>query len=490
LPLSLYLLTFILVFARKPLVDIKYTSAVFTGLIVMLFFFMSTNILGRSIAMMLLHLATFFFASLLCHKKLADMRPAAHDLTGFYMYMSLGGVLGGLFNALLAPILFVIPLEYTLGLCAALCVRAYCLNPDNMRLRLPDLRALLKRPSTWLIFLTALAVAEAWISDQNVYYLMAGTIAVLTILALRPTVPAFTVVMCLLLLAFSPTAPMKKAKIIELRRNFFGVLQVNESNGTRNFLHGTTLHGAQPLDPKYRLVPMTYYNPLGPLGDVFNALDKRPVPQKVAAIGLGTGTVSCYHLAGRSFDFFEIDPDVVKIAEDKKLFTYLSDCHSPYTVTLGDGRLTLNQVPDGSYDMLILDAFSSDNIPMHLLTLEAFRIYMHKVKPNGIIAINISNRYLNLEPQLAALSKETRVPVMVRHSPTNQISPKSDLIYTGSVWAVFSPNPKTLISLGKTGLWESISSRPGFRLWTDDYANIITSLRALHPKVVANVKTK
>lgn len=478
IPLSLYLLTFILVFARRTLVTMDYAVSLFSAFLVLLVFFESARIFDKKAIMIFMHLAVFFFASLLCHKKLADMRPAASNLTGFYMYMSLGGVLGGIFNALIAPVLFVVPLEYALVLCGVLFVRGYCFMPDRMNFSCPDFSALIRMKKTWIIAATILLVPVCFITRQPYLIIITSFIIIIAMLLLRTRPMGFALLGSFLLLTHANVTVMNDSKILDLRRNFFGVLQVNEVGDERNFLHGTTLHGSQPIDPEHRLTQLTYYNPHGPLGDLFKILDKNKAPQKIAAIGLGVGTVSCYSHKGRSFDFYEIDPDVVKIAEDKSLFTYLSDCGSPYTVTLGDGRLMLDRVPDATYDTIILDAFSSDNIPMHLLTLDAFRIYMAKVKAGGVIAINISNRFLNLEPQIAALSQETHVPAVIRYSRSGDIAEGSDLRYTASLWVVFTPNPDILIPLRQTGEWSPARLGPGHRVWTDDYANIITSLDA------------
>lgn len=479
-PLALYLATFIIVFARKPLVSTKTCVTLFTLAMLALVFVNSAMIFEKTVGLFAAHLAVFFFASLLCHKKLADMRPDASELTAFYMYMSLGGVLGGMFNALLAPVLFTVPLEYTLILCAALMVRALALEPASRVFQTPHIMHFVKSPGLWLGMLTLLMVPVAAKHNATTLWLTFAALTMVSLYSLRHRPLGFAVFAAVMLLLFSPILAASRGSTLLIERNFFGVMRVaDDSKGARAFFHGTTLHGAQPKSPKHRLIPITYYSPQGPLGDVFKVLDTQPGQQKIGVIGLGVGTLACYAHKGRSFDFYEIDPAVVKVAEDKSLFTYLSDCGSPYKTIIGDGRLTLNIAPDASYDVLIVDAFSSDNIPMHLLTLEAFQMYMSKVKANGMIVFNISNRFINLEHQLAALSKETGVPVLVKRKTGDLIAPDSKIKYTGAMYAVMTPNPDTIMDLMKDGTWANAPLKPGYRLWTDDYANIISSLMVL-----------
>lgn len=481
-PLALYLATFIIVFARKPMVSSKMAVTLFTLSILVLVFLNSATIFEKTIGLFSAHLAAFFFATLLCHKKLADLRPDASELTAFYMYMSLGGVLGGMFNALLAPTLFTVPLEYTFVLCAALMVRALMLESPARVFQMPHIMSFVKMPGLWLTMATLIMVPVVANHNAATLWLFFSALACATLLSLHHRPLGFAAFAAMMLVLFSPLLPAIRGANLLTERNFFGVMRVaDDSRGTRAFFHGTTLHGAQPKSPKYRLTPITYYNTQGPLGDLFRVLDKQPGDQHIGTVGLGVGTVACYAHKGRSYDFYEIDPAVVKIAEDKNLFTYLSDCGSPYKTIIGDGRLTLNNAPDASYDVLILDAFSSDNIPMHLLTLEAFQTYMRKVKANGMIVFNISNRFVNLEYQLSALSQATGVPVLVKRMRGNMIAPDSNIKYASSVYAVMTPNPDTILTLMGDGTWETAKTKAGYRLWTDDYANILSSLMILNP---------
>lgn len=480
-PLVLYLLSFILVFSRRTIVSSRAAMWFFTVMISLLVFVTSAGFFQRSLALLALHLLCFFSAAVLCHKKLADLRPEPRHLTGFYMDMAVGGAVGGMFNALLAPVIFVLPVEYVALLCAALMVRAYIQTGGKPVLVFPQPRRLAKSPGFWQGLAAFLLTSWAYHAG-NESGIIAGAALALAAMAVqynRPLGFAFTGM--LFLLINSPLVLYSSPDVLKVARNFFGVLRVVKVAGTHELMNGTTLHGAQPIDEKYRLMPVTYYNPLGPLGDIFAELDRRMEvqggPQKIAAIGLGVGTIACYNHSGRSVDFYEINPAVPAIAQDKRLFTYLSGCGTPYSIVLGDGRLNLESAPDASYDAIILDAFSSDTIPTHLITREAFELYMRKVKANGVIIFNASNRYIDLEPQLAALSQSSRVPAIARFSDGRPLGPETMVHYSTSFWIAFTPDPDILVDLRTRRLWRTVKGRAGFRMWTDDYADIVSALR-------------
>ena len=208
-----------------------------------------------------------------------------------------------------------------------------------------------------------------------------------------------------------------------VKRNYFGVLRVFDEPGgfSRTLAHGTTAHGTQLLVEGMRQIPLGYYHPRTPAGDAFAFLDAKGRPQKIAAIGLGLGSIACYARADRHFDFYEINPHVAEIAEDPEHFTYLSDCGSPYRIIPGDGRRQLAIVPDSSYDMIFLDAFISDTVPVHLLTREAFALYWQKLKPGGFIVAHLTNRYMSLQPIVAAIGRDLRTPALFRATPHQRI---------------------------------------------------------------------
>jgi hypothetical protein len=479
LPLALYLATFIIVFARKPIITAEYTLSLFTAFFVIMLFLSCSSLFTQKAIFLLVHAMVFFFACLLCHQRLADRRPPARHLTSFYMYMSLGGVLGGMFNAFLAPALFVVPIEYSLMLCAALFVRGFVVAGDAPLLKMPAI-GIWRSRSLLLATGTLALMWFSWEVKEKYLYLFsaAAVAATLTTMRLKPL--SFAVFGSVMLMIFSPLNLFSQTKILAMDRNFFGVLRVSDGSAVRGLLNGTTLHGAQPLAPEYRLTPVTYYSKNGPLGDLFRLLDARPGAQKIAVIGLGTGTIACYSRPGRAFDFYEINPDVIKIAEDQTLFTYLSDCGSPYKTILGDGRLKIAEAPDASYDAIILDAFSSDNIPVHLLTVEAFRIYMKKLKPGGLMISHISNRHLDLEPVLESISRATGIPAAIRTSRAKPVAPGSRLYDSAAIYVAMTQSGDDLMTLYKNDGWNVLHAPPGYRAWTDDYANIAAALHFFH----------
>ena len=238
-------------------------------------------------------------------------------------------------------------------------------------------------------------------------------------------------------------------------------------------MHGTTLHGIQHTEDKYRMTPVSYYNEISPFNDVLEILDTGG-PQKIGVLGLGVGVMTCFKKDGRNFDYFEIDPQVVEIAENPEYFTFLSECDSPYTVTLGDGRLTMAEKPDDHYDVIMLDAFSSDNIPIHIITVEALEMYMRKLKEDGMLIVHISNRHLDLEPVLANAAEHLGVDAYARIS--EQRRPEgTPLVYFSAHCAVLTRDKDVIQQLESKG-WTPAMKRKGVRLWTDQYSNIISVL--------------
>lgn len=473
IPLALYLMTFIIVFARREWVSRDTTFSIFNVVFVLSLFFMLSTLLHATLFIIAVHLALFFAAALLCHKHLADLRPRAADLTEYYMILSLGGVLGGAFNALLAPALFVVPVEYALVLCCVLWVRGAFVSPLRPTARLMALQC-------GFIILALVMFGFGLDNGARYYYLAAATLAAVGMILLRDQRRAFMVAGGVFLLLNSPLTDLLRYPPIFIERNFFGVVRVADHapSNTRILYHGTTIHGAQVLDPDHALIPITYYHPSGPAGDVFGILDSRkPGEQKAAVIGLGTGSLACYGRAGRSFDFYEIDPAMVRIAEDPALFTFLSGCKSPYQTFIGDGRLMIEKAPDAYYDVIVVDAFSSDNIPVHLLTEDAVRLYMRKLRADGMIVFNISNRYLNLRPQIAALSAATRVPAISIIDSSGPAYSGAKARYAPSAYAVMTAHPDSLMMLMRRPGWETLPASAEARVWTDGYANLLAALR-------------
>jgi hypothetical protein len=292
------------------------------------------------------------------------------------------------------------------------------------------------------------------------------TLVTLVIALLRPRVAAFmTVLFLLALVARQPAALLSK-------RSFFGVYAVRQTPDFRSLSHGTTLHGMQSRDPAERDVPLSYYARTGPLGDVFSTYQLPGRPLRMADIGLGVGTLATYGRAGDSVTFFEIDPVVVGIARDPSLFTFLTDAHAATSIVVGDARLRLGKVADGSYDLMVIDAFTSDSVPVHLLTQEAFALYRSKLAPDGILVVHISNRFLDLEPEVQAVSASAGMQSLTRTDTT--FGPPDGKV--PSTYVVASPDAARLAQLAAEPGWNPSRSKPNAG-WTDAYSSIIRTLK-------------
>jgi len=474
-PLALYLLSFVIVFARRPLLPHRWMLILQAPALVLL---AATISWGHNLLWveLVIHLEAFFIAAMVCHGELAARRPAARHLTEFYLWMSVGGVLGGLFNALLAPVLFDSVLEYPIMVVLVALLRPWRAGRGRrgivLDLALPGLVALLIWSSIELgdggygiaISMAVFAVAVVtslllpWRGSPLRFALGLGVLMVMAPLALDQqgiVVPG-------------------KSGATHVERSYFGVNRVTttESPFRANILiHGTTVHGAQRLGGDARNTPLTYYHPDGPLGQVFQAFPFWRF-SRVGVVGLGTGATACYARQGQDWTFYEIDPAVERIARDGRLFTFLADCAPEANVVIGDARLSLQAAPDASFDLLILDAFSSDAIPVHLLTAEAFAMYRQKLAPGGVIMAHISNRYLELEPVLGRITLETGLfGVIQRHGDNSR---KIRLRYP-SIWVVMAQRPDDIVELAPDSRWEPLRGANA-PLWTDDYINILAAL--------------
>lgn len=498
LPLAIYVGTFILVFARKPLLSQKQITLGFEiAMIALIVQMMSFGLVPiHPYYLIALHLTLFFFAAMLCHAALVAAKPHASNLTEFYLIMSLGGALGGFFNAIIAPQIFIIPLEYALVLGLTVFVRYGRDSAQSFAKMLDAIKAFIRSKSLDALFTVNMALlASVIIIAIFVFSLGVGIVlhigkfpvtishigavlAAATLFLLRKKRWHFAVSACLLLALFPPGYYWGQhgfTKILHMDRNFFGVIRVVDMKGNeRVLLHGTTNHGAQALDEKYRLTPLSYYSPSSPINDVFNYWDNRKGGQEVAVIGLGIGVTACFQKPDRHFDFFEIDPDIAAIAQDKEYFTYLSDCGSPYDIILGDGRLTIQDKPDSLYDVIVTDAFSSDNIPIHLMTEEAFGIYLKKLKPDGTIIINISNNYIDLEPVISRIAEKLGVRALAHVTNGGKIE-KTELSYYPAHFMVLTRSSDAAAWLEKNG-WSAGMFRDGVKSWSDQYSNIVSVL--------------
>ena len=469
IPLALYLLTFVLTFARRPLISHRRLLQVHPLIMILgAAFFWAHN---PFYLLLPLHLVVFFVAAMVCHGELISRRPAASHLTEFYFWMSLGGMLGGVFNALLAPVLLDSIAEYPLVLALACLARPW--PADKMRA---------VRGIDWLgpvtvgvyLLIASVILGHQITSDSDIAItLMFAILPILAILSRRR--PGGLALGVGTLLVFGPII-MHTGETLIRDRSFFGVYSVRaqEDGQFHILMHGTTHHGGQYRDADRRRLPTAYYYPSGPVGQLFEAVNADRSLRRVGVIGLGSGALSCYRQDGQSWVFYEIDPAVTALARDLRYFHHLAECAPGAEVVHGDARLSLESEPDGHFDMLISDAFSSDSIPVHLVTREALRLFVDKLTPNGILMMNISNRNIDLEPVLRELSDQLGLSARIAHyRPTAEERDNSAL---NASWVVMT-RPGEAEFLDEGEIWSELRKEPGTRAWTDDYSHIVGALR-------------
>ncbi len=482
LPLALYLLTFILVFARRPIVSHRVFVYALPTAVLIPVLFMVTHAAPPVWAGVGAHLFAFFIATMVCHGELVRSRPSSDHLTDFYLMMSVGGVLGGVFNAIAAPLLFARPLEYPLAVVFA------CLVCPPRRSH----RQLQRSPGDRFFDLTLPLIAGglAWAAIRlfsapdkpiaAVIFAMSVPLLMCVRFAKRSPVRFALGIASLLLVAMLTT--VNGAHLLEIHRTFFGVHRVVRSADGRfdELYHGTTLHGRQFVTTVAGSPgePLTYYYPGGPLGSLFQSLapNRR---NNVAVIGLGVGSIAAYSSSGDQFTFFEIDPMVRSIAEDSGYFSFIARARergARIGVVIGDARLTLDKVRHGAMNLVVLDAFSGDAIPLHLLTREALAMYLDKLDNHGIVAVHISNLYLDLEPVVANLARDAGCIALCRQdldlTPQQWSQGK-----TASTWVVIARDAVDLAPLSQTGSWQPARLPSSGRVWTDDFSNVLSTIR-------------
>ncbi|HEX2095170.1 MAG TPA: fused MFS/spermidine synthase [Longimicrobiaceae bacterium] len=467
LPLALYLLSFTLVFARRPPLPHAWMVAAQPSLLVVVALMLLGDFVRRAGVAIPLHLLGLFATALVCHGELARRRPAAAHLTDFYLWIAVGGVLGGVFNVLLAPVLFPDLWEYPLVLALASLARPW---PEGRMRPVQHAGAALGAAALALALLALDAQRDSM--PFPAYLAVGGALVSLISLGLGGTPPWLAA--CIgAVLAVNTALERRQEGILLADRGFFGHFKVMHREGRNGgfhvLQHGSTLHGAQSLDPVRRREPLTYYIRFGPLGRVFAALSAPPGERRVAVVGLGTGTTAAYGHPGEAWTFYEIDPGIERVARRSGLFTYLRDTRAEVRVVLGDARLSLARERDRRYDLIVLDAFSSDAIPVHLLTREALGVYLSRLAPGGIIAVHISNRYLDLESVVGALARERGLAARVGGGPRSGLARYEN----NSSWVVVARTERDLGEMATSELWRRPRLRPGAAPWTDDHAPLL-----------------
>ncbi|MBI2378876.1 MAG: fused MFS/spermidine synthase [Deltaproteobacteria bacterium] len=470
IPLALYLVTFILVFARRTLIPHELAQRALPLLLVPVVLVVATGATSPLFLLMGLHILTFFVATLVCHGELARDRPASTHLTEFYLWMSVGGVLGGAFNALVAPVLFDGVYEYDLVIAAA----AYLGAPAGEGVkpaRALDV-ALPVLVGTFAWALASLVPRGDERSASSLTMLAFGVPSVLCFMMSRHRLRFALAVAAVL--AVGRFAPALQGSTLETERSFFGVHRVTQDEELVQLVHGKTIHGMQSTDPEARRAPLSYYHREGPLGQLFETWG-RTKSGPIGAVGLGAGAVAAYGKPGQELAFFEIDPVVKRIASDRRFFTYLSDSLARVSIVLGDARLSLGEAPDAYFELLILDAYSSDSVPVHLITREAFALYARKLRADGVMAFHISNLHTNLRPVVANLARDAGFSCWVRADSLGDAEIRRTH-RAPSQWAVVARKDVNLSSLITAGPWRAEPGDATVRVWTDDYSSLVSVL--------------
>ncbi len=483
IPLALYLLTFIFAFAKRPLVKASWLGRALPILILPISVITILDSAQPLIPLAALHLITFFVAAWMCHSRLSESRPDPKHLTEFYFFMALGGVIGGAFNALAAPEIFRTLAEYPIALVAV------CMLRPSISTRKGFDRWDAAYPFAVGLFaifaIIAVRFGPTMLAHHSVAAVQAGPLRTALTIGI-PVILCFIAVDRPLRFGLALGAVFFVAAILNVNtddrvlrtdRSFFGVHRVVEygpkmagSDQLRfvKLVHGTTLHGIQ--DRMHPEIPLTYYYPNGPAGQVFKAFSGPLKKRHVALVGLGSGSLAAYGEPGQRMTFFEIDPVVRDTATNPKLFTYVSNSKAKVDIVLGDARLSLATQPDHEFGIIVLDAFSSDAIPIHLLTEEAIQMYFRKLEPDGILVIHISNRYLDLAPILYAISKDLHLANRAEEDgPTEEESQKGK---TASNYVLLARDKSAFKPLGKID-WETLEPADNVRPWTDDYSNVL-----------------
>lgn len=477
IPLALYLLTFILVFAGRQLIPQLWLVRAFPLLLVPLVILMLAQATLLIMLLALLHLIVFFVATMICHGAIAADRPAPRHLTEFYLWMSLGGVLGGMFNALLAPIIFSSLIEYPLVLALA-CLALPRFGADARQPFFKRLDLVLPPAVGALLAALILGVSRLGLPDDLLALPVVFGLPTLICFSFSRRPLRFALGIGVLFLVTGLLYTSGQGRVIASERSFFGLNRVLLTpNGKFHAIaHGGTNHGMQSTDPAQRTTPLTYYYPNGPIGQVFSAYSGPNAKQRVAIVGLGAGSLACYRAPGQQWTFYELDPAVEKIARDPRYFTYLQDCAPDSAVVLGDGRLSLANAADGAYDLLVLDAYSSDTVPVHLLTREALAVYLAKLAPGGLIAFHISNEYLNLKPVVASLAADAGLICLSQDDFNVSAEDAANGKYT-SQWVVIARQASDVALLNGDARWQSLAAQPGTMVWTDSFSSVINLLR-------------
>jgi hypothetical protein len=489
IPLALYLLTFVIAFQNRPVIPLPITLMVAAAVGIVCIAFTASRS-GNWAMMFGLHLTAFFFLALMCHQRLAARRPAPDRLTEFYLLMSLGGVVGGAFTALLAPVIFRTVLEYPLVLVLVGLARPNSKAP----IRKWEIYAFVAAVLICLVPPVLKGVFDAdwnlaWAWSRNVNPSIEQTTQIILLFAMiaafliRDRMPAYVVICALIAIVTQSIGRGYDWALTE--RSFFGVMRVADRTDDRLggkvhvLMHGTTLHGAQPRNPAFACMPTLYYAPATPIGQVTQAVQRRAPGVRIGVVGQGSGAMAGYKRGEDRLTFFEIDPMVNRLSRDPEWFSFINGCAQQtgpggaIDTVLGDARLSMAKQPTGTYDLLLIDAFSSDSVPTHLLTEEAIAGYLKLLKPTGVVILHLSNRNLDITRPAEAAARALNAPHLHQIYIENPDAPEMAEASTEAL--ILSPTPQGLAEFADDPRWERLPD-PKVRPWTDDYVNLFGSL--------------
>jgi len=476
-PLGLYLLSFVIAFASG-----RRAAGIFIAIAPLVLLIGGGFALSEGSALPLFNasvgLVLLFVTAVALHAELYRLRPGADRLTGFYLAMAAGGALGGLFCAVVAPLTFDWAYEHPLLLLAAA-----ALVPQRPFIPwAPDL----PRWSLWALLGISFLLSYAadyrqpeWVDDS--WAALLSIVISLTALHFIGRRWMFALALGALMLSYGGWVKLRQSEIGLRTRSYFGIytVSIHDRPARRILTHGTTLHGIENLTEGQEREPTSYYAPRSGVGQALSAAPVLYGPAaRIGIVGLGSGTLSCYAFPGERWTIFEIDPAMVEIA--RKRFEFLSDCAPQARIVLGDARISLSRAQPASLDVLAVDAFSSDAVPMHLLTREALGVYARALQPGGLLLMHISNRFLDLEPVLAAARKDGWSGMVCVYLPTPEEMSHS---MSMSVWVAMARDPDALERLRLAGSvrgapWRPLIAKPGFAGWTDDHASLLPVLES------------
>ena len=490
IPLSLYLVTFIVAFGRRPGTPVRISGRILKLLVVPL----AVSFFGLVASLWLvfaLHLTVFFCAAMVAHGRLSAERPEPAKLTEFYLLLSTGGMVGGILTALVAPVVFTTVVEYPLAIVLALTVLPFTAfdsssagtDASSSPLSRPLLtvagRAITVRTVLLGLPVVALAIASVVIrgwgtqSSLTLSIIIGGIVAAGAFaLARTPITYAMSIAVLLLVAVLVPAHPTAYGA-----RTFFGVHRVYEdaTATTRHvLLNGTTVHGMEDYTGANAFQPTTYYHRTGPIGQFFEQRQTSTGPQQIALVGLGSGALAAYGRAGDRFTYYEIDQAVIDIARNRDLFTFVPDSKAAIDFKLGDGRLEL-EATDQRYDVMVVDAFSGDAIPVHLITNEALALYTQRITDHGIIAFHISNRYFDFAPVLERLAHEQGLVGYLQDNPPTPAEEEQGKL--DATWVLLARSPADLGALATDTRWTRMGDGADAPLWTDTYSDLLHVFR-------------